>query len=633
MAIDPKYKELLQKNSELELQLKTIKKRKKYGLVWEDKPEEIVEACKSNVPILSLKKKKKGIDPVITTDASKGDNILIEGDNYHALSVLNYTHKGKISVIYIDPPYNTGAKDWKYNNDYVDINDSYRHSKWVSLMANRLLLARNLLTEKGVLIVTIDDNELFHLGTLLEEIFYAYEAFIITIEHNRRGRRGKNFAKTNEWAIFLIPKGDEAVQEEKSEVMIGGETRNLRRTGSGSKRIERPRKFYPIWVNSKTLEVVKAGDPLAPDAVWEVEEKGDLITVWPVDEDGREKNWHYGVERTRACIKKGELQVRPQSYGLQVYYTLRIKDSKKFKTVWTGAKYDASTYGTVLLNTILGTEKAFDYPKSIHAVIDSLNAVVGENPEAIILDFFAGSGTTGHAVLELNKRDDGNRKFILCTNNENNICEEVTYRRLRGVMDGYKYKGKDRTPLYLKELSLSDIVEDHEETAMEIREVIEENKSKFDKIQTDFKNNLITIEGLKNATGSVEGLGGNLRYYTTDLVNIENLHKVSDDGRIKLTHQAGEMIGLRENTLNEVQRNEWWQIFEGHGKTTAIYFKEDKARLLELVEILELKNAPAVLYIFSWGKNEYKAEYSSVNLKIEDIPEPILEVYKEINRI
>ncbi len=242
------------------------------------------------------------------------------------------------------------------------------------------------------------------------------------------------------------------------------------------------------------------------------------------------------------------------------------------KTVWAGSEYDAGAYGATLVKDV--TLSNFPFPKSINTVLDCLRAVI-KSKDAIVLDFFAGSGTTGHAVLELNRQDGGNRKFILCTNNENGICEEITYQRVSKVMKGYK-NGKGE---------------------------------------------------------KVEGLGGNLRYYKTDLVDIEKLNHTPDQAKVKLTYQAGEMVGLRENTLNEVSKNEWWQIFEGHGKTTAIYFKEDKEKIQELVDLLEKKKQPTVLYIFSWGKNEYKGEYSSSNIRVEDIPEPSLEVYKEINRL
>ena len=250
--------------------IEKLESRKKYGLIWDEErvSEQVVIDCKDNLPTLSEVKNME-----IINDESLPTNILIEGENYHALSVLNYTHKGKIDLIYIDPPYNTGAKDWKYNNNFVDINDNWRHSKWINFMYNRLNITKQLLTNDGVLILTIDDNELYHIGILLEEIFPSYEQFVITIEHNKRGRRGKNFAKSNEWAIFLVPKGKDVISEEKTLEKIGGETRNLRRTGSGSKRTERPRKFYPIWVNKKTLKVVSAGDPIKVDADWEIEEK------------------------------------------------------------------------------------------------------------------------------------------------------------------------------------------------------------------------------------------------------------------------------------------------------------------------------------------------------------------------
>jgi len=412
--------------------IKQLKKRKKFGLIWEDKAEKVVEQCRLELPVLEQVE-----NLTISAAENASTNLIVEGDNYHSLSVLNYTHGGKIDVIYIDPPYNTGARDWKYNNDYVDANDTYRHSKWLSFMRNRLVLSKSLLKEDGVLIVTIDDNELFRLGNLLEEIFPAHDIYIVTIEHNRRGRRGKNFAKTNEWALFVVPKGLDRIAEQKQEETIGGETRNLRRTGSGSKRSDRPKKFYPIWVNRKTLEVVRAGDPLPLEAPWKTEEEGDLITVWPIDEQGREKNWHYGIDRTRDCIEAGQLEARLQGYGMQVYYTLREKDSKKYKTVWTGSEFDASTHGSVLLETIFQEAGKFDYPKSLHAVVECLKATVIDRKDAVILDFFAGSGTTGHATMVLNKSDGGNRQFILCTNNENKIAEEVTYPRIRRTIQGY----------------------------------------------------------------------------------------------------------------------------------------------------------------------------------------------------
>jgi len=577
--MDQRNKELLKKISELESELKKVKRQKKYGLVWEDKPEEIVEACKSNVPILRLKEKKKGIDPVVSTNKSQDENLLIEGDNYHALSVLNYTHKGKISFIYCDPPYNTGAKDWIYNNDYVDGEDPYRHTKWISFMSNRLELARNLLTEDGVICVTIDDYEMPRLWLLMEGIFGIDNHLgTVAIRVNPKGRMtNKKVSLVHEYAIFFgkssVSKIHKAPEnpEDKTHSYIQDEDGswslpvNLRKQGVDSLAINKKGKlsdrYYPIYINSKTGQI-------------SVTKKFD-IELLPIDQNGEKRIWRRGKEAIESMFASKDLWFKKTKQGPQIYFKFTGGlEGRMIQSLWLDTKFSASEYGTKDLDEILGKREVFQYPKSQHAVIESIIAGTSRQ-DAIILDFFAGSGTTGHAVLELNKQDEGQRKFILCTNNENNICEEVTYERVKRVMGGYK-----------------------------------------------------TTKGKK-----VDGLGGNLRYYKTELVDIGSVYKVSDDGRIKLTYQAGEMIGLREDTLNEIYRTEWWQIFEGNGKITAIYFKEDKTKLPALVGLLEKKKIPIVLYIFSWGKNEYKSEYSSLNIRVEDIPEPILEVYKEINRL
>ncbi len=562
-----KEKLLLKQISELESELKKVKKQKRYGLVWEEKPEDIVAACQQFVPILKLKEKKQGINPVVITDATKDDNILIEGDNYHALSVLNYTHRGKVDLIYIDPPYNTGARDWKYNNDYVDENDAFRHSKWVSMMNNRLQLARNLLKPDGVLIVTIDDWESHTLQLLLEDIFAERELTTVIIEHNPKGSPSKNFTYSHEYAHFMLPRGAAVVGNDPAE---REDTRNLRRAGRASSRKERPTMFYPIYV--KDGKVTRIGQ--VPEASFHPKgrntpEKSGEIAIWPVDEDGNERRWHFGLDSINDHIDRIEVK-KTSSGDIQLYVTAM---PGRYKTVWKGGELDAGKYGTSLVRDILGIE--FPFPKSLYATARCLETIVLSRPNALILDFFAGSGTTGHATMLINKKYGGDRKFILCTNNENNICEEITYERVKRVMTGYKDQSGNK----------------------------------------------------------VEGFGGNLRYYKTDLVDIEKLQNTSDRAKVKLTYQAGEMIALRENTLNESEKNDWWQIFDGNGKSTAIYFKENKEKLDELVKLLEKKKLPITLYIFSWGKNEYKTEYSSEYIRVEDIPEPILEVYKEINRL
>ena len=547
-------------------------KKNYLGLVFEDKPEDIMTQCRENVPVLKEVKARR-----IVSDDQNQNNLLIEGDNYHSLSVLNYTHKKNIDLIYIDPPYNTGANNWKYNNDYVDKEDEYRHSKWLSLMRHRLNLAKNLLKDDGVLICAIDDNEQAHISVLIESIFSAHEQHAITIVHNPKGVQGKNFSYTHEYAIFVVPKdkkiiGDRSLTEE--EIYVS----NLRNWGNESERTDAKNCFYPIIISNN--KIVGFGgvspDNFHPKSANEKQKDGS-VHVYPIDEKGVERKWRYARQSVEEI--KDILQIK-ESRGDLVQIMI-AKDYGTYKTVWTDKKYDASEYGTKLLRKII-PNCDFDFPKSLYTVYDCLFAVVGNRPQANILDFFAGSGTTGHAVLEMNKVDGGKRKFILCTNNENNngngtggIAESVCYPRIKNVIKGYKDKKNEK----------------------------------------------------------VAGLGGNLFYYKTDLVNIEKIHKIPDEAKIRVTYEAGEMIAVREDTLNEVERNEWWQIFEGKGRITAIYFKEDKSKLGELIEKLEKKNAPVAIYIFSWGKNEYKGEYSSVNIRVEDIPEPIIDVYKEVNRL
>lgn len=563
-------KDLVKKVAELEAQVRKLKKSN-LGLVFEDKTEDIVEQSKIKVPVL-----KEVVKNRLDLSAEYPNNLMIEGDNYLSLSVLNYTHKKNIDLIYIDPPYNTGAKNWKYNNDYVDKDDEYRHSKWLSFMRHRLNLAKNLLKDDGVLICAIDDNEQAHLGVLIEQSFPAHEQHAITIVHNPKGVQGANFSYTHEYAIFVVPKnqksiGDRSLSED--EIYVS----NLRNWGNESERTDAKNCFYPIIIKDK--KIVGFGD-VTPDKFHpksaNEKQKDGSIYVWPIDEKGTERKWRYA--RQSVAEIKDILQIKESRGG--VIQIMIAKDYGTYKTVWIDKKYDASEYGTKLLREIL-PKCDFDFPKSLYTVYDCLFAVVGSRPHANVLDFFAGSGTTGHAVLEMNKIDGGNRKFILCTNNENNnggnggIAESVCYPRIKSVIDGYKNKKSEK----------------------------------------------------------VAGLPSNLFYYQTDLVDIEQIHKVPDEARIRITYEAGEMIAVREDTLNETEKNQWWQIFKGKGKLTAIYFKEDKAKLSELISKLEKKNLPTALYIFSWGKNEYKSEYSTANIRVEDIPEPIIEVYKELNRI
>jgi adenine-specific DNA-methyltransferase len=565
---------LQKKVAELEAQIRKLKKNN-LGLVFEDKEENVVEQSKVKVPVLKEATKNR-----IASNNQTPNNLMIEGDNYLALSVLNYTHKKNIDLIYIDPPFNTGARDWKYNNDYVDSEDTYRHSKWLSFMNHRLKLAKDLLKDTGFIACAIDHYELFTLGVLMDKIFGEQNRIgVVTVVHKPEGRQFANFLSPSNEFMLIYAKNRQVAsfrdvvldKEKEKEFNLSDEKgdyklKNFIRLTDGkySLRENKPEGFYPIYV-SKDLKQ------------FSLEEKTGFEKSLPITDKGVERVWKTFGDTFMEKVKDDAIVAKRENGKIVLYEKLR--PSQVFVTHWIKKDYHGYHFGTKVLEDILGSAKQFDFPKSLNLIIDIVKLMAKK--DAVVLDFFAGSGTTGHAVLEMNKIDGGNRKFILCTNNENNnggnggIAESVCYPRVKAVINGYKNKKGEK----------------------------------------------------------VAGIPSNLFYYKTDLVDIEQIHKVSDDAKICITYEAGEMIAVREDTLNEIEKNDWWQIFEGNGKLTAIYFKEDKAKLNELIAKLEKKNLPVSLYIFSWGKNEYKGEYSSANIRVEDIPEPIIEVYKELNRL
>lgn len=387
------------------------------------------------------------------------------------------------------PPYNTGAKDWKYNNNYVDINDLYRHSKWLSMMSKRLWLAKTLLKDDGFLICAIDDNEVNHLGVLLEEIFKDYEIHCATIVHNPRGVQGTNFSYTHEYSFFVFRKGLKVIGSRmlnEDEIYWS----NLRNWGGESERTDARNCFYPIIIQND--EIIGFGDVPKNDfhQKKQTEEKDGKFYVWPIDVKGVERKWRYARQSVESI--KNLLKLRKSKGRIEVEIG---KPYGTVKTVWQNTKYDAAEYGTKLVHALV-PETHFDFPKSVYNVYDCLAPIILERKNAVVLDYFAGSGTTGHAVMLLNKEDGGNRIFILCTNNENNIATEVCYPRIKKVIEGHK--------------DWPDITK----------------------------------------------IPANLRYFKTELLDIDHISHVSDEQKIKLTYLAGEMIALREGAFIEVEKDE-----------------------------------------------------------------------------
>ncbi len=625
-------------------------KSKKYGLVWdsEKEPEKVVLECENNIPILRRIKEKE-----IKTDESE-ENILIEGDNYHALTVLNYTHKGKIDVIYIDPPYNTGkAKEWKYNDKYVDENDGYRHSKWLNFMEKRLRLAKNLLKEDGVFFVSIDDHEIGQLKLLMDKVFQ--EKNLVGIFVWKKKKKGSHLSKSfRSMSEYIL-----AYTLNKEKLLLVGETAYKNKWQPLAKRTNSQKElFFP-----KNTIITKLKDGNYEKGI---KGKGTsalnflnnfIIENGYITTDLKVKGPFVWVQnKLNEELELGTIPALSTKFGFNV---LRSNQAEKTKTpssilddkIGIGTNEDANDE----LKEILKIENSFDYPKPTSLIKYLIFTKTFFINDSIILDFFAGSGTTGHAVLELNKEDGGNRKFILCTNNENNICEEVTYPRIQKVIQGYEFKGKDKTLLLEKKITFSNLYKNIKQRKnesdedfkvrkekelnknvskiwQEVDKVIEDNKDKFDDFEKKFEDNIIKIYGIKNIDGFKEGLRGNLQYFKTDLIPVERIDKISDKKRIELTEKAGQMIAIKENTFEEVELNEWFQIFESKDKKrrTAIYFREDTTEFENLIE--KIKDYNTTLYIFSYGRIDKKLyNYLGKNIHIEDIPEPILEIYKEIN--
>lgn len=397
---------------------------KKYGVIFEEHREEIDEILENNLPVL-IENADLRIDNGGTT------NFLIEGDNLAALQLLEKTHKGKIDLIYIDPPYNTGAKDWKYSNDFVDSNDTFRHSKWLSMMNVRLEEAKNLLSPDGALVCAIDENEQKSTGLLLEEIFGdAYNIDCITVVHNPGGIQGANFSYCHEYAYFVYPRRSYYIQKERRE---SDDLTPFRDWGKeNSKRSGSPNCYYPIITDG--TKVLSFGD-VPPDDFYPTaanEVHGDKIWIWPIDKNGTERRWRFARDTVEA--------IRAELVVVNIRGELNVQRKKQFftrKTVWSDARYSANVHGTQLLAQIIDAK--FPFPKSLYLVEECIKACE-QSKSYTVLDFFAGSGTTGHAVMKLNAEDGGDRKFILCTNNENNICRDVTYERIKRVIEKEDYK-------------------------------------------------------------------------------------------------------------------------------------------------------------------------------------------------
>ena len=399
----------------------------------------------------------------------KPHHTVINGENYHVLKALTYTHRGKVDAIYIDPPYNTGAKDWKYNNDYVEGDDLYRHSKWLAMMERRLLVAKELLNPaESVLIVTIDEKEYLRLGLLLEQMFPEGRTQMVSSVINPKGAtRSAAFGRTDEYLFFVmfgraaplpVPLETEwkVVRDPRSERLRWAE---LLRAGSNTRRSDRPNQFYPIFIRDSDAgpKFESIGETYFGEDRTGIKPPEDCVAVWPIRQDGSEGNWQISAPRLRTCVDAGYVKLGPwRGQNTAISYLKKGEQSKIESgvfpvvgrrqdgsmivdetdyspsflpgTQWRIASHNAEQGGTNLQKFLMPDRK-FPFPKSLFAVEDALRFFVANKPEAIVLDFFAGSGTTVHAVMRLNRQDGGRRQCISVTNNEVAADEQAALRQ------------------------------------------------------------------------------------------------------------------------------------------------------------------------------------------------------------
>lgn len=573
---------------ELIIELKRIKETT-YGLVWhrnvpQEKidvlinpdsrtPEEMFanEVAGKPFPVLKDVKSKE-----VVSDKKDQTHILIEGDNYHSLAVLNFTHQEAIDVIYIDPPYNTGNDDFIYSDnfksDFVEKEDPFRHSKWLSFMEKRLKLAHKLLKDSGLILVSIDDNEQAPLKMLCDEIFNERNFIANVVVHsNPRGRQSSShIVETHEYILVYSKSNQAAIRgskltekqlKEYNKVDKNGCYREigLRLRGGRATAEQSPTLHFPLYYNSKT-------DELSTDE----EDGGGWIRLTPKFTDGTLGTWRWSKDKIN---KDKHLLVARKINGkdgprYDVFQKDYLTDDKrrKIKSLWdeTEINYDRAARE---LKEIFG-KKVFDYAKPLSLLRKIITMSLPE--DGTILDFMAGSGTTGHAVLELNKEDGGQRQFILCTNNENNIATEVCQPRLQKVMKGYK----------------------------------------------------------NNKGEKIEGLGGNLKYFTAyDFVESEP----SDKNKHKLVNKCTEMLCIKEGIYDLVTETEDYKILKSNDdRYLGIIFYEDA--IDEYKKVIKKIDAQINTYVFSLGDDPHTAQFADVADKValQAIPEIILKVYQEI---
>ncbi|MBI4973481.1 site-specific DNA-methyltransferase [Candidatus Roizmanbacteria bacterium] len=586
MALTKKYNNY--SREELINELESLK-RKKYGLVWDKKnSQENLDVFVNweNMPEKFVPKQfpvlKEITDKEIKTESDKPTNILIEGDNYHSLAVLNFTHQKKIDVIYIDPPYNTGNQDFIYNDKFIDKEDPFRHSKWLSFMEKRLRLSFKLLKNTGVIFISIDDNEQAQLKLLCDEIF-GEDNFIANISRRTKsaGKTTETIASNHDYVVIYSKDRqkvkfssifiDDSAYKHKDEYYSERGPYALSQTLDYDSLSYSDSLDYELKLNNqlhypggdkKVFLERKGGKHRASDWTWR----------W-----GKELV-EFGNKQGFVVVKKGK-NGKPRIYTKTYFKVVIEKVNGKYTIVPIVRTKNLSTLDLMEssysndvskkdIRSIFGNYAEFAYPKPLSLLKYLINTIPNQN-NSIILDFFTGSGTTGQAVLELNKEDKGNRKFILCTNNENNICTDVCYPRIEKVINGYK-------------------------------------NSKGEK---------------------VAGLGGSLKYFKTDFVGSDS----TDKNKRGLVNKSAEMICIKEDIFDLVVDNgQDFKIFQKGKKFLGVIYNLDA--ITDFKKEAEKFKGNFVIYCFSYTETTPEKEFKGLKNKyiLKPIPAVILRIYLEI---
>lgn len=570
-------------NEEKSELLGLLRKQKKYGLVWEDKPETVEERLREELPVL-LEDITKAI---ISTETNAPNHILIEGDNLEALTALAYTHEGKIDVIYIDPPYNTGNKDFIYNDKFVDKEDSYRHSKWLSFMSKRLKIAKQLLSDKGVIFISIDDNEQAQLKLLCDDVtFFGSYNFL-----------GQLILKT------ATDNNATQINTEHEYMLCYCKNRNFqdnwKRTGQAAKLIiEKYRELSAIYLSTSDIQKelrkwINTNKDILPQVKHynNVDEKGvyssssnssnphpggytyDIIhpvtkLACPKPQNG----WRWPQSTFNLYDKLGEIEWG-KDHTTQPHVKKRIDTATDYLRTLI---YEDNRGTTLALAEIFEGEKVFDNPKSQKVLQRILD--FASDKSATVLDFFAGSGTTLHATMQLNAEDGGDRKCILVTNNENNICEEVTYERNKRVINGYTTPKGEEVP------------------------------------------------GLK---------GNTLRYYRTSFVGRSRSMK----NMRRLMNLSTDMLCIKEDLYTEqpkfggqqTYKNVFRYFDNGKKRMIIIYSEEAVQQLVDLIKNTDYEGKMRV-YVFSPSEDPWEGEFEEVEDKVQlcALPQAIYNAYRRI---